>query len=107
MIPTVEGVEAQHENDEFKWSVLKRGVDFFKKNREVLLCGELSDYIAFNNERGILVDGVEMLCPEVVAVVYNYNGKQYIFAYNYTDEDKSVSVEGENIKVKARSFAEI
>lgn len=107
MIPTVEGVETQHENDEFKWSVLKRGVDFFKKNREVLLCGELSDYIAFNNERTILVDGVEMLCPEVVAVVYNYNGKQYIFAYNYTDDDKFISVERKNINVKAKSFAEI
>ena len=105
MIPTVEGVEACHENDEFKWSVLKQGIDFFKENREVLIYGILDEYLVFEQNRIVKFDKLEKLCPNVTSVVYTYKNKKYIFAYNFASEAKIIEVDGKTIKIAPKSFA--
>ena len=106
MIPTAEGVEAVHKDDTAKWEILKRGVDFFKANREVLIYGTLVDYVT-HKEKGINVSfgAVDGVIPEVISAVYNYDGKEYIFAYNYSDSEKSITVCEKTLSVKPKSFA--
>ena len=108
MIPTVEGVEAIHADDTVKWDILKRGVDFFKENREVLIYGELLDYKTYNGA-GIKVEfnGLVKTCPEVISAVYTYDGKEYIFAYNYSDKEKSVTVRAKTLLLKPKSFVSL
>jgi len=106
MIPTVEGAPLECKDESFKWDIMKRGVDFFKENREVLLCGILDDYITFgDNERVLKFGRLEKSCPGVVCAIYSYKGEKKIFAYNYSDSDKSVSVSNKTLKIKAKSFS--
>jgi len=108
MIPTVEGVEAIHADDTVKWDILKRGVDFFKENREVLIYGELLDYKTHNGA-GIKVEfnGLVKTCPEVISAVYDYDGAEYVFAYNYSNKEKSVTVRAKTLLLKSKSFVSL
>jgi len=108
MIPTVEGVESIHADDTVKWDILKRGVDFFKENREVLIYGELLDYKTHNGA-GIKVDfnGLVKTCPEVISAVYDYDGAEYVFAYNYAECEKSITLCEKTLSVKPKSFVAI
>ena len=106
MIPTAEGVEAVHKDDTAKWDILKRGVDFFKENREVLLYGTLVDYVT-HKDKGINISfgAIEGEFPEVISAVYSLDGKEYLFAYNYSDSEKVIMLNGKAISVKPKSFA--
>lgn len=108
MIPTVEGAPIICKDEEEKWSIMKRGVDFFKANREVLLRGIMQEYLTFGDGRRVVKFGaVEKSCPDVVLTVYEYKGEKSAFAYNYSDADKTVSVLNKTLTVKAKSFAKI
>ena len=108
MIPTVEGAPIICKDEDEKWSVMKRGVDFFKANREVLLYGIMQDYLTFGDGARVVKFGrLEKSCPEVVLTVYEYNGEKKAFAYNYFDTDKTVSVLNKTLQIKAKSFASI
>lgn len=107
MVPTCEGMELREiKNDTEKWEIIRRGVDFYRKHREVLLFGTYEEYfeteacrktIAF---REALID-----CPGVIASVYSYQGETYVYAYNYTEEVQRITVRGRELSVEPGSFA--
>lgn len=105
MIPTAEGIEAVHADDALKWEILKRGVDFFKQNRKVLIYGILDDYITLGDgERSIVFNNTEKKCPEAICVKYKYKNAEYVYVYNYSDSKKDVSAFGKQIFVEPNSF---
>ena len=105
MIPTAEGIEAAYASEEEKWKIMKRGVDFFKQNREVLIYGMLDDYITLGDgERSITFNKLVKKCPEVIAAKYRYKDKVYLFAYNYTETEKVVNLFGKQLSVMPRAF---
>ena len=108
MIPTAEGVEAVHKDDTAKWDILKRGVDFFKENKEVLLYGTLVDYVT-HKDKGINISfgAIEGEFPEVISAVYDYDGAKYVFAYNYAECEKSITLCEKTLSVKPKSFVAI
>jgi hypothetical protein len=106
MIPTAEGIEAIHADDTKKWEILKRGVDFFKQNREVLIYGILDDYITFG-ERTVPFNNAEKKCPEVICAKYKYKNLDYVYAYNYTDSKKHITPFGKSLCIEPNSFARI
>jgi hypothetical protein len=108
MIPTVEGAELAYKDESAKWEVMKKGVDFFKENREVLLYGILDDYLTFgDNAKAVKFGKQEKHCPEVVSTVYKYMDRDYIFAYNYSDSEKDVHVKGKKLRIAPGSFVKI
>ena len=106
MIPTAEGIESIHADDTKKWEILKRGVDFFKQNREVLIYGILDDYITFG-ERAVPFNNAEKKCPEVICVKYKYKNSEHVYAYNYTNSKKCVTAFGKSLCIEPNSFARI
>ena len=108
MIPTVEGAPIMCKDEDEKWKIMKRGVDFFKANRDALLYGIMQDYLTFSDDARVVKFGkLEKSCPEVIITVYEYNGENKAFAYNYSDTDKTISVLNKQMTVPKKSFASI
>jgi len=107
MIPTVEGMELAYKDEDKKWEIMKRGVDFFKTNREVLIYGHLREYLTFGKDRVVVFKNLEKHCPDVICAVYEYGENEHRFAYNYADTERTVTVNGKSISVGAHSFIEI
>lgn len=109
MIPTCEGMELEEISaDTEKWSILKRGVDFYKENREVLLYGTYKEYFQKEGcEKKIQFGNFSKMCPGLVGSVYVYDNKTYGFAYNYTDSAQMVTVRGHNMLVEPRKFLSV
>ena len=108
MIPTVEGIELAYKDELYKWDVMRRGVDFFKQNREVLIYGMLDDYITLRDaERSVTFNKLVKNCPEVIAAKYKYKDNEYLYAYNYTDMRKDVTLFGKKLSVEPKSFIRV
>jgi hypothetical protein len=91
--------------DAVKWEIIKRGVDFYKENREVLMYGTYEEYLESQDSRKIIeFRGNKIECPGVIGSVYSYQGKTYMFAYNYTEACQEICVRGQKIAVKAKGF---
>ena len=108
MIPTAEGIELAYKDELYKWAVMRHGVDFFKQNREVLIYGMLDDYITLGNgERSVTFNKLVKKCPEVIAAKYKYKDNEYLYAYNYTDMRKDVTLFGKKLSVEPKSFIRV
>ena len=108
MIPTAEGIELAYKDELYKWDVMRRGVDFFKQNREVLIYGMLDDYITLRDaERSVTFNKLVKNCPEVIAAKYKYKDNEYLYAYNYTDMRKDVTLFGKKLSVEPKSFIRV
>lgn len=106
MIPTAEGMELEEiSNDDTKWAILRRGVDFYKENKEVLLYGSFDAYHTFDCGAKPIAFGKNIKkCPGVICAEYTLNGQTYAFAYNYSDDVQTVEVKGIQITVNPKSF---
>ena len=106
MIPTCEGMElAEITEDTEKWDIIKRGVNFYKANREFLLYGTYEAYLD-NPEcrKDIKFKDKIITCPGVIGSVYTYQDNTYVLAYNYTDCSQELAVRGRNITVQPKAF---
>ena len=106
MVPTAEGMELNEiEDADDKWAILKKGVDFYKENKELIFFGALKKYYQFENgAKEITFGELSKKCPGVIACLYEYENKEYIIAYNYSDNEQTVSVDGKEIKLSPKSF---
>ena len=104
MIPTAEGVELAYKDEEYKWSVLRLGVDFFKANRDVLLYGALLDYKTIGDGRKVTFGKLEKQVPDVICALYDYGGRKYTFGYNFTDIEITVTVNGASLAIPPHTF---
>ena len=104
MIPTAEGMEIQYLGEHFKWQVLRAGVDLFKANRMILTHGTLEDISYIGEGRKVIFGRLERGCPDLIASLYKFEGREYIFAYNFTDECRTVTVFGKEISVTPHAF---
>lgn len=107
MIPTCEGMElAEITEDSEKWDIIKRGVDFYKANRELLLYGTYEAYLDNPDcRKEIAFKGNFITCPGVIGSVYTYQDNTYVLAYNYTDHCQELAVRDRNISVQPKAFA--
>ena len=104
MIPTAEGMEIAYLDEHFKWDVLRRGVDFFKANRMILTHGALEDIVSFGEDRRVSFGRLERSCPDVIAALYKYEGREYAFAYNFAAAPRTVTAFGEAFAIAPRAF---
>ena len=91
-----------------KWNILKRGVDFYKENKEVLFYGVFDNYYVFDDATKDIVFGEQTKkCPLVIGSRFIYEGKTYTFLYNFSDTQKEVEIDSKIIKVNPKEFTKI
>lgn len=109
MVPTCEGMELEEiSNDENKWNIIKKGVDFYKENRDVLLYGTFDEYMKFDcGEKTIYFGDFSKTCPGVICSIYNYGNNTYAFLYNYSPKLQTVEVKGKSVSVNSGEFTSV
>lgn len=110
IIPTCEGMPLEEGvcTQETKWDILKRGVDFYKDNKEILFYGMFDNYYIFDDDTYDVTFGEQIKkCPYVIGSRFIYDGKTYTFLYNFSDTIKEVVIDSESIKVNPKEFTKI
>ena len=86
--------------------IIKKGIDFYKKNKHILRCGVLKEYITIYNKKDeditVNYNGVKSKAPSAYGSVYSYDGKNFFMGYNLTSNDKTFNIDGKEIIVSPR-----
>ena len=117
IMPTVEGVEKselERDNAQTYLKVLKKGVDFYKENKEAIFYGRLKGIPFYECEKMKLSWETEetentveftKVYPKVLAVLWeDMDGKESYLLYNFDTKTQKVNIEGMDIIVSAKTF---
>ncbi|MBE7030770.1 MAG: hypothetical protein E7409_04995 [Ruminococcaceae bacterium] len=117
LLPCIEGGSAEElESGAEYLEITKRGVDFYKKYKEIFLYGRLCEVPQYTCDATCSVDWVARneqreqfpytdTFPAICAVIWETaQGEKYLFAYNYGDSVQSMEMNGKTYEVSAKSF---
>lgn len=116
ILPSIEGVDmAELENGRQYVEVTKRGVDFFKEHKDMFLYGRLAeipeyrcesltmDWEARDEQKNTFT--YTKTYPAICACVWESSAcERKIFAYNYSDDAKTMEFAGKVYEVAPKSF---
>lgn len=114
ILPTVEGVErSELERDDAQgfMNVLRKGVDFYKENKEIIFYGRLKgipDYdceqmsIGWETENGV---SFSKEYPKIFAVLWeDRDENELCLLYNFDNKMQEVNVDGMVIRIPGKAF---
>jgi len=113
ILPTVEGVEMEELESERAGEylkILKKGIDFFKTNRELILLGRLVELPVCSCDTIELtwkIDGEKYSrkYPSVLVTKWEDNlGNLKLLLYNFNADPEEIRVENKIINISAKSF---
>lgn len=86
--------------------IIKKGIDFYNKNKDILNSGKPEEYITIENkaDEDIIINynGVASKAPAAYGMIYSYGDKKYFMGYNLTWNDKTFNAGGKKIIVSPR-----
>jgi len=119
ILPTVESVDtAELDNGKAHLEVTKRGVDFFKENKDIFLYGRLAGIPEYScdtidmkwtarDEAKNTFDYIRTIQSVCVTQWEAKDKEKLIFAYNFSDDTKTVKMSDKQFEVAAHSFVKI
>ncbi|MBQ1263990.1 MAG: hypothetical protein IIY04_01055 [Oscillospiraceae bacterium] len=119
MIPSIDGGEMQELQSEkapILFDIMKRGVGFYQKHKQMFFHGRLLGPAIVDDCEKIKIgwclakdteDQIETLDGICAMRWEDTDGRQMILAYNFLDHDADVVIEGKCVTLKAKAFAEI
>jgi len=120
ILPCIEGIDMeQFRNGMEHLAVTKKVVDFFKAHKQTILYGRICEVPKYNcNHLKIDWEGkcegsrggrfsYEETYPAVNAVIWQKSdGKKILLAYNFSDEEQTIELNGVCYKILPKSFAD-
>lgn len=116
VLPTVEGVDQNQLNDknaESYLDILRKGIRFFKDNKDLILFGKLQEIPLYESKSMTLEwIGTEKSFskefPSVMAVIWEDSiGEKYCLAYNFADYDQIINIKKSSICLKGKELMKI
>lgn len=119
ILPTVESVDtAELDNGKAHLEVTKRGVDFFKENKDIFLYGRLAKIPEYScdtidmkwtarDEAKNTFDYIRTIQSVCVTQWETKDKEKLIFAYNFSDDTKTVKMADKQFEVAAHNFVKI
>lgn len=120
ILPCIEGIDMeQFRNGTEHLAVTKKVVDFFKAHKQTILYGRICEVPKYNCNH-LKIDwegkcegskggrfGYEETYPAVNAVIWQKSdGKKILLAYNFSDEEQTIELNGVCYKILPKSFAD-
>lgn len=119
MLPSIDGGEMQQMQSEkalLLMEIMKRGIDFYKKNKKMLFygrplgpamveqCGKIKIGWCLAKDTSDVYETLDSVCA---MRWQDEDGNACVIAYNFADEDANVVIDGKLVALKAKSFAEL
>lgn len=112
ILPTVEGMDVEQmnsSNSQGYFNILKKGVGFFRENKDIFLYGRLTAIPQYPCEMISVCwtpktgKSFTKQFPDVMAVIWEDSDEErYCFAYNFSGNSRKITIEGKSIELAGK-----